>query len=179
MWCNMASKPMGRSATAATIVTVRAGIVKLTPKIARLYSKERTIEGFGLSRAPVFSPFPALQLSSRERCLRRFFINLTMPLLAMSARRACEGAFWTRTGPMPPSSDGRAWGSRSTCCYPGGRWGSPKAGTGRSATRPLQHSVCVLHCEHGKLPEGCEGEWEVGKGDPNEPPMPREVADGA
>jgi hypothetical protein len=55
------------------------GIVKLTPKIARLYSKERTIEGFGLSRAPVFSPFPALQLSSRERCLRRFFINLTMP----------------------------------------------------------------------------------------------------
>jgi hypothetical protein len=55
------------------------GIVKLTPKIARLYSKERTIESFGLSRAPVFSPFPALQLSSRERCLRRFFINLTMP----------------------------------------------------------------------------------------------------
>jgi hypothetical protein len=68
------------------------GIVKLTPKIARLYSKERTIEGFGLSRAPVFSLFPALQLSSRERCLRRFFINLTMPSWVSADRD--RGSAW-------------------------------------------------------------------------------------
>src|SRR5262252_2222703 len=55
------------------------GIVKLTQKIARLCSKEKTIEGFGLSRAPVFSLFPAPQLSSRGRRLRAIFINLTMP----------------------------------------------------------------------------------------------------
>ena len=49
------------------------GIVKLTQKIARLCSKERTIEGFGLSRAPVFSLFPPPQLSSRGRRLRAIF----------------------------------------------------------------------------------------------------------
>jgi hypothetical protein len=49
------------------------GIVKLTQKIARLCSKGRTIESFGLSRAPVFSLFPAPQLSSRGRCLRAIF----------------------------------------------------------------------------------------------------------
>ena len=50
-----------------------AGIVKLSQKIAHLCSKERTIEGFGLSRAPVFSLFPPPQLSSRGRRLRAIF----------------------------------------------------------------------------------------------------------
>src|SRR5262247_1119928 len=50
-----------------------------------------------------------------------------------------------KQGRMPPPSDGSAWGSRSTCLYPGGRRGSPREGTGRSATRHLQHSVGVLH----------------------------------
>src|SRR2546430_6800067 len=45
------------------------GIVKLSQKIAHLCSKERTIEGFGLARAPVFSLFPSPQLSSRGRRL--------------------------------------------------------------------------------------------------------------
>ena len=52
------------------------GIVKLTQKIARLCSRERTIEGFGLSRAPVFSLFPLPQLSSRGRRLRAIFHEL-------------------------------------------------------------------------------------------------------
>jgi hypothetical protein len=42
------------------------GIVKLTQKISRLCSKERTIEGFGLSRAPVFSLFPPLSFPQGE-----------------------------------------------------------------------------------------------------------------
>jgi hypothetical protein len=42
------------------------GIVKLTQKIARLCSKERTIEGFGLSRAPVFSLFLPLSFPQGE-----------------------------------------------------------------------------------------------------------------
>jgi len=62
---------------------------------------------------------------------------------------------------MTTASDGRLLGSRSTWLYPGGRWGSPKAGTRRSATRHLQHSVWVLHDEHGRFPGGCEGEWRV------------------
>ena len=49
------------------------GIVKLMQKTALLCSKQRTIEGFGLSRAPVFSLFPAPQLSSRGRRLRAIF----------------------------------------------------------------------------------------------------------
>lgn len=51
------------------------GIVKLTQKIARLCSKERTKEGFGLSRAPVFSLFPPPQLSSRGGRLGAIFIH--------------------------------------------------------------------------------------------------------
>jgi hypothetical protein len=31
----------------------------------------------------------------------------------------------------------------------------------------------------GSFLTGCEGEWRVGKGDPNETPMPQEVTDGA
>src|SRR5712691_368449 len=57
--------------------------------------------------------------------------------------------------------------------------GSRKARTGHQATGHLHHLGGVLHGEHGKLPEGCQGEWEVGKGDPNETPMPQEVADRA
>jgi len=63
--------------------------------------------------------------------------------------------------------------------YPGGWLGSRRARMGPPGTRHLHHSVWVFHDEHGKLPDGCEGEWEVGKGDPNETPMPQEVADGA
>ena len=60
-------------ATLHLLTDLELGIVKLTQKIARLCSKERTIEGFGLSRAPVFSLFPAPQLSSRGRRLRAIF----------------------------------------------------------------------------------------------------------
>src|SRR5262249_30244120 len=60
------------------------GIVKLTQKIARLCSKERTIEGFGLSRTPVFSLSSSSQLSSRGRRLGAIFINLTMPVPQVS-----------------------------------------------------------------------------------------------
>jgi hypothetical protein len=55
------------------VQSTHEGIVKLRQKIARLCSKERTIEGFGRSRTPVFSLFPAPQLSSRGRRLRAIF----------------------------------------------------------------------------------------------------------
>ena len=55
------------------------GIVKLTQKMARLCSKERTIESFGLSRAPVFLLFPPFSFPQGEGLWERFFINLTMP----------------------------------------------------------------------------------------------------
>ena len=48
-------------------------MVKLTQNIADLCSKARTLEGCGLSRAPVFALFPAPQLSSRGRRLRAMF----------------------------------------------------------------------------------------------------------
>ena len=50
-----------------------AGIVKLSQKIVHLCSKERTIGGFVLVRAPVFSLFPLPQLSSRGRRLGAIF----------------------------------------------------------------------------------------------------------
>jgi len=56
--------------------------------------------------------------------------------------------------------------------YPVCRLGSRRARMGQPVTRHLHHSVCVFHNEHGRLLEGWEGEWEVGKGDPNETPMP-------
>jgi len=49
------------------------GIVKLSQKIVHLCSKERTIGGFVLVRAPVFSLFPLPQLSSRGRRLGAIF----------------------------------------------------------------------------------------------------------
>ena len=49
------------------------GIVKLTQKIALLCSKERTMEDFELSRAPVFSLFPPPQPSSRGGRLGAIF----------------------------------------------------------------------------------------------------------
>src|SRR4029453_16508075 len=48
-------------------------------KTARLYSKERTIEGFVLPRTPVFSPLTPPQIFSRERRLGAIFNKLTMP----------------------------------------------------------------------------------------------------
>ena len=56
--------------------------------------------------------------------------------------------------------------------YPVCRLGSRKERMGPPATRHLHHSVCVIHIEHGRLLEGCQGEWEGGKGDPNDTPMP-------
>src|SRR5215471_1691763 len=50
-----------------------SGIVKLTQKNSRACNKERTIEGLGLSRAPVFSLFSPPQLSSRGRRLGAIF----------------------------------------------------------------------------------------------------------
>src|SRR6266508_5938183 len=55
------------------------GIVNLMQKIARLYSKERTIYGFVLVRPPVFSPLTHPQISPRERRLVAIFNTLTMP----------------------------------------------------------------------------------------------------
>ena len=52
------------------------------------------------------------------------------------------------------------------------RLGSHKEWMGPLTMRHLNRLVCVLHREHGRLPEGCEGEREVGKGDPNETPRP-------
>ena len=52
--------------------------------------------------------------------------------------------------------------------YPVCRLGSRRARMGPPVTRHLPHSVCVIHTEHGRLCEGCQGEWEVGKGDPKE-----------
>jgi hypothetical protein len=51
----------------------RQGIVNLTQKITRLCSKERTIESFGLSQAPVFSLSLPPQLSSKGRRLGAIF----------------------------------------------------------------------------------------------------------
>jgi len=55
------------------------GIVKLTQKIVRLCSKERTIEDFGLSRALYFRYSHPLGFPQGEGVWERFFINLTMP----------------------------------------------------------------------------------------------------
>ena len=55
---------------------------------------------------------------------------------------------------------------------PGGRLGSRRARTGQPGTRHLTHAVCVFHTAHGRLREGGQGEWAVGKGDPNETPRP-------
>ena len=52
--------------------------------------------------------------------------------------------------------------------YPVCRLGSRRARMGPPVTRHLPHSVCGIHTEHGRLCEGCQGEWEVGKGDPKE-----------
>ena len=91
------------------------GIVQLTRKIARLCSKERTIEGFGLSRTPVFSLSSSSQLSSRGRRLGAIFINLTMPprgmgyachAIAHHSRATCwPGApTWVRAAPCTGST---------------------------------------------------------------------------
>ena len=45
--------------------------------------------------------------------------------------------------------------------YPVFILGSRKERKGQLATRHLHHSSNhVLHDEHGKLPEGCQGEWK-------------------
>ena len=101
---------------------------------------------------------------------------------------------WHTLSAMPASHARNWWsetrvGARAMFCSaqalqvnllsPGGRLGSRRARMGQPVTRHLHHAVGVCHDEHGKLPEGCEGEWDGGKGDPNETPMPQDVADGA
>jgi hypothetical protein len=56
--------------------------------------------------------------------------------------------------------------------YPAWCLGSRRARMGPRATRHLSHAVCVIHAEHGRLRGGWEGEWEGGKGDPNDTPKP-------
>jgi nucleoside-diphosphate-sugar epimerase len=64
---HLAADPRVDSPWASNLATnIQGGIVKLTQKIARLCSKERTIEGFGLSRAPVFSLFLPLSFPQGE-----------------------------------------------------------------------------------------------------------------
>jgi len=70
-------------------------------------------------------------------------------------------------------------GTRVNLTYPVFMLGSRRERTGHRETRHLQHCAWVLYDEHGKLPAGCEGGWEGGKGDPNETPMPQEVTDRA
>src|SRR5262249_49649326 len=65
------------------------GIVKLTRTIARLCSRERTIEGFELPRAPVFSLFSALNFPQGEGVWQRFFLHLTMPCWRPLHHRQC------------------------------------------------------------------------------------------
>ena len=57
--------------------------LKLTQKIARLCSKERTIYGFVLARPPVFLPLTHPHISSRAKRLVAIFNQLTMPLTGL------------------------------------------------------------------------------------------------
>ena len=74
---------------------------------------------------------------------------------------------------------GMAMALQVNLTYPVCGLGSRSARTGPPATRHLPPSMCVFHDEHGKLSEGCEGEWAGGKGDPNETPRPQAVAERA
>src|SRR5215468_7843423 len=65
-----------------------AYLLELTQKLARLCSKERTVEGFGRSRAPVFSLSPAPPPSSRERRLEAKFHYLDHALQGCHASTA-------------------------------------------------------------------------------------------
>jgi hypothetical protein len=40
-------------------------------------------------------------------------------------------------------------------------WGAAERGKGNKRTRHLQHPVRVLHDEHGKPFDGCQGQWRV------------------
>lgn len=57
--------------------------------------------------------------------------------------------------------------------------GAPKRGRGvqQHATYSIPFESFMMNT--GSFLTGCEGEWRVGKGDPNETPMPQEVTDGA
>ena len=94
---------------------------------------------------------------------------------------------WQTLSEMPASHARNGWsdasvGARAMRClatalqgtltYPVGVLGSRRARMGPPATRHLHHAVCVFSTEHGRLREGCEGEWDVGKGDPNETSRP-------
>src|SRR4029453_4753505 len=49
--------------------------------------------------------------------------------------------------------------------------GNHKEWTGQSETHHLNRPIRVLHVEHGRPHEECQGGWEVGKREPNETPM--------
>ena len=61
---------------------------------------------------------------------------------------------------------------------PSATTGEPQSAEGARRNTPPKPSN-VLPYEHGKLPDECEGEWTVGKREPNETPMPQEVAERA
>src|SRR5712691_1515193 len=91
----------------------------------------------------------------------------------MSARQACNHTRAMRGKTTTIPMDRLPWSQRSTCPTLYAKPGEPQSADGaRRETRHLHRSVCVFHGEHGRLLEGWEGEWEVGKGDPNETPMP-------
>jgi hypothetical protein len=57
--------------------------------------------------------------------------------------------------------------------------GAPKRGRGvqQHATYSILFESSIVNT--GSFLKDAKGEWEVGKGAPNETPMPQEVADGA
>jgi hypothetical protein len=62
---------------------------------------------------------------------------------------------------------------RSTCLTLGAKTGEPQRAAGaRRATRHLSRAMGVFQAAHGRLREGCQGEWAGGKGDPNDTPRP-------
>jgi hypothetical protein len=67
---------------------------------------------------------------------------------------------------------GSAEGGRDAPAYPLLVLGSHRAWTGPRGTCHRSPLVGVRYGEHGRLREGWEGEWAVGKGDPNDTPKP-------
>ena len=85
--------------------------------------------------------------------------------------------------PSPTSGESRDHGQpallagpgsqRSTCPPLCAKTGEPQRADGaRRGTRHLERAACVVQAEHGRLRAGGQGEWEGGKGAPNETPRP-------
>ena len=63
-------------------------------------------------------------------------------------------------------------GTQVNLTSPGERLGSRRERMRARRNTPPALFCLSLLCEHGRLREGCQGEWDVGKGDPNETPRP-------